>query len=127
MKKNILVFLVLTFCVSLTLCSCDNSNTTSVTSISETSSINEIDSSSIANEKFATVGQVILGTEFNIALLYAKTYSELYSPTELITITPTEGKEFLVLFFDVMITDNEESSFSTSYFDADVDGSSVIE
>ncbi len=69
--------------------------------------------------EYAKVGQVVTGDDWSIALLYAKEYDSIGS--EFYSDQPSEGKKFLVLFFDVMNVSSENDHFNPFYFEGYAD------
>ena len=89
----------------------DNDKTTSATDSGTTSA---------PEEQKATVGQTVTGEKWAISLTGAKVYDKI--DDEYLPIEPAEGKQYLVLFFDVENVSAEDDYFNYFNIESYVDG-----
>lgn len=73
--------------------------------------------------EYASVGQIVSGDKWSIALLYAKEYDSIDS--EYYSDKPSEGNKYLALFFDVKNISSENDYFNYLYFEGYADDYSV--
>ena len=141
MKKVISIFLSLILMSSATSCvikisesESDESSESSTSSVSETaSSLSANDSSGLddkstsevstssseepssnddVDKNVATIGDYAENDTWKISFLDAKTYSEIKGETEYLTTSADDGKEYLVLFFEVENISDEDDYFN---------------
>ena len=73
--------------------------------------------------EYASVGQIVSGDKWSIALLYAKEYDSIDS--EYYSDKPSEGNKYLALFFDVKNISSENDYFNYLFFEGYADDYSV--
>ena len=123
-KKLSIVLLLITMSLGMTAC-VEISNTDSQNVIqdieSNSDNVSTDNNSETENNlpEHATVGQVVSGEKWSIALLYAKEYDSIDS--EYYSDKPSEGNKYLVLFFDVKNISSENDYFNYLYFEGYVD------
>lgn len=125
MKKFLVSLLVVALSVGLSGCllvrgPSDTSKTITDISDSPEQSPSSQNESSEPEQTVAGVGQMVTGDKWSISLLYAKTFSEVKS--EYFSDTPSDGKSFLVLFFEVENVSNEDDYFNYFNIESYVDG-----
>lgn len=71
-----------------------------------------------SESKIAGVGETVLSDNWKVTLRFAKQYKEIKSDDGLYTDKPSEGKVYLVLFFDAENISDKEDYFNPLYFSA---------
>lgn len=71
-----------------------------------------------SESKIAGVGEAVLSDNWKVTLRFAKQYKEIKSDDGLYTDKPSEGKVYLVLFFDAENISDKEDYFNPLYFSA---------
>lgn len=71
-----------------------------------------------SESKIAGVGETVSSDNWKVTLRFAKQYKEIKSDDGLYTDKPSEGKVYLVLFFDAENISDKEDYFNPLYFSA---------
>jgi hypothetical protein len=129
MKKILIVALAAAMAIGATACgtkSSENANSQKTGTVETTVTVTEEDTTVADTEvtlpSSVTVGNYIEGENLKFTFEAAKQYDEIQDPdNELLKSTPSEGKKYLVLFFEVENISSEEQNVNMFYQKAYLD------
>lgn len=122
MKKYLqIISIALVLTVSIVFAGCDvNSSSSASQETGKITSMQQTDTTSSKAKKAPTIGEYIKNDKWKISLLNAKTYSKI-GENEYLLDKAADGKEFLVLFFEVENVSDEDDYFNYFNIDSYVD------
>lgn len=103
-------------CAMLGVCACDAAPSGTSSTAANTSSVIDVPST-------GSIGDTLANDKWSIKLLSAKTFDSVEDGV--LTDTPSEGMQFLTLFFEVENIGDQDDYFNYFYFDSYTDGYST--